>query len=175
MIKNKKGADKIISVYWFVVLFLVAGAIVYMVASFYGKPYDIREIEANILTDKVANCVSYSGEIRNGVLSSDDLTEEFKNNFLDFCDLTFNVEDSFGWKSEEQYFIQIGFYDFENYPGSNFLFGLSTGNFNLKQFCGQAGSGMPICLEREFYSLGENGKKYVIKINSIVKKIEKNA
>ena len=50
---NKKGGDKIISVYWFAIIFIVATGIVYMVLSFYGKPYDIREIEVDLLTDKI--------------------------------------------------------------------------------------------------------------------------
>ena len=50
---NKKGTDKIISVYWFTILFIVAGAIVYMAAAFYGEPYDVREIEANILINQI--------------------------------------------------------------------------------------------------------------------------
>ena len=60
MIKNKKG-DKLISVYWFVILFIVAGAIAYMTVSFYGEPYDIREAEAYALTNKVARCLSEAG------------------------------------------------------------------------------------------------------------------
>ena len=52
---NKRGAEKIISVYWFVILFLVAGTIAYSVSIFYGNPYDVREIESNILANKIAD------------------------------------------------------------------------------------------------------------------------
>ena len=41
---NRRG-EKYLSVYWFVILAIVAGGIIAMVFVFYGKPYDIREIE----------------------------------------------------------------------------------------------------------------------------------
>ena len=62
---DKKGTDKIISVYWFAVLFIVAGGIVYMTAIFYGEPYDVREIEANLLTNQIADCLSEGGKLEN--------------------------------------------------------------------------------------------------------------
>jgi hypothetical protein len=170
MIKNKKAAEKIISVYWFVILFLVAGAIVYMVSSFYGKPYDIRGIEAELLVDKAADCVSYGGYLREEVL-----TPEFKDNFLARCGITFEVEDAYGWRQEEQYFLQINFYDFNSYPNSDSLFEVSAGNFNLKDFCNIKSDTSPVCLEREVYALSKAGTPYTIKILSIIKKTEKNA
>jgi hypothetical protein len=107
--KNKKGTDKIISIYWFVILFLVAAAIVYMAAIFYGEPYDVREIEANILVNQIAGCVSEGGYLKENIL----FNEEFKTNFLEECDLNFNVEDVFGWGELEQYYFKIEIYNFE--------------------------------------------------------------
>ena len=60
--KNKKG-DKIISVYWFAILFIVAAAVVYMAALFYGAPYDARGIESDILTNQIADCLSQGGSL----------------------------------------------------------------------------------------------------------------
>ena len=78
---------------------------------------------------------------------------------------------------ESEYFLQLNFYDFDSYSetNQNSLFESSAGNNNLKDFCGLEGKGFPICLERRFYALDKDGKKYVVKINSIVKKIEKNS
>src|SRR3990167_8995579 len=104
---NKTGTDKIISVYWFVILFIVAAAIAYMVISFYGKPYDVRELEANALTNRIADCVS-----QNGYLREETLSEGFKENLLASCDLNFEVEDAYGWKEQEQYYIEIEIVDF---------------------------------------------------------------
>ena len=169
---NKKAADKIISVYWFAILFIVAAGIVFMVSSFYGKPYEVREIEVGLLADKGADCVSYAGFLREGVLS-----QEFKDSFLEICDITFETEDSYGWTDESEYFLQLNFYDFDSYQNTNknSLFEASAGNQRLQDFCQLEGSGFPICLERKLYILDKEGKKYVVKINSIVKKIEKNS
>ena len=51
--KNRIGAEKIISVYWFVILIIIAGAVVAMVSLFYGSPYDVRVTEANIMINQV--------------------------------------------------------------------------------------------------------------------------
>ena len=169
---NKIGTEKIISIYWFVILFIVAAAIVYMTASFYGKPYDTRQIEVELLSDKAADCISYAGFLREGVL-----TQGFNDNFLETCDINFGAEDSYGWTDESEYFLQINFYDFDSYQDAsqNSLFEVSAGNQKLKDFCQLKGKSFPICLERRFYTLDKDGEKYIVKINSAVKKIEKNS
>jgi hypothetical protein len=56
---NNRGS-KILSVYWFAILVIVAVGIVAMVITFYGKPYDVREAEAGIMINKIADCLSDS-------------------------------------------------------------------------------------------------------------------
>lgn len=129
---NKRG-DKIISVYWFAILFIVTAAVVYMASLFYGAPYDVREIEANILTEHIADCLAEGGYLRGGILNN----ENFANNFLEECNLTFNVEDVYGWKEQEQYYLSVGFYEFDQNASSGFgnrIFNITKGNVNLKTF-----------------------------------------
>ena len=162
-IKNKKGADKIISVYWFAILFIVAAAIVYMVAVFYGQPYDVRGIEADMLTDKVAGCASYAGFISGNAL---------QENFLETCGLNFNVEETHGWKEQGQYFVQV---DFRNFAAPETIVSSSKkGNENLKDSCGLEGGSLPTCLERTFYTIDKAGNQFQVDILSIVRKTEKN-
>ncbi|MEJ2497249.1 MAG: hypothetical protein P8Y43_07230 [Sulfurovaceae bacterium] len=79
---NKKGTDKLLSMYWFLILFLVAGGIFAMVTVFYSSPYDVREIEAEILADKTLDCISYTGKLSSFVLNdSGEFNEDFKKNF----------------------------------------------------------------------------------------------
>ncbi|MFH1325419.1 MAG: hypothetical protein ABIH49_01455 [archaeon] len=68
---HKKGADKIISVYWFAILTLVAGGIFAVVYSFYSFPYDVRNIEADLMTGKVADCLSENGRISSDIFSGE--------------------------------------------------------------------------------------------------------
>ena len=165
--KNRKG-EKIISVYWFAILFIVAAAVVSMVVIFYGKPYDIRELESNALTNHVADCLSEGGYLKKDVLGNDD----FKSNFLENCDLNFNVEDIYNWKEQEQYYIKVEFFQ-----DDKLVFDISEGNKNIVSSCGIEKEieeeRLAKCVEREFYSLNAEDV-YLIKILSIVRKTEKN-
>ena len=60
ILKNKKGAEKILAVYWFAILVLVSAGVFSMVFSFQA-PYDVRELEASVLTGQVADCLSNQG------------------------------------------------------------------------------------------------------------------
>jgi hypothetical protein len=166
---NKKGGDKIISVYWFAILFIVAAAIVYMVFIFYGGPYNVRNLEANLLTNKISNCLSEAGYLKENILGNSD----FEENFLESCDLKFEVEDVYGWREQEQYYIKINFYNFEEEES---IFEVSEGNENLLDFCDLKGESLPFCLEREFYTLDKENKNnaYTVKILSVIRKTEKN-
>ena len=165
MIKNKKG-DKIISVYWFVILFIVAGAIAYMAISFYGEPYDVREAETYALTNKVARCLSEAGYLEEEALSVD-----FKENFIERCNFNFETEDTYGWRARGQYYVEIDFYDFST---NQDISTIKIGNEALKTDCGLKGKGFPVCLERSFYVLDKEKNQYQIDILSIVRKTEKN-
>ena len=162
---DKKG-DKLISVYWFVILFIVAAAIVYMAHAFYGKPYDIRGVETDLLISKVARCVSEGGYLKEGVLEG-----ELKENLRNFCNLNFQVEDSYGWREFEQYYVEIEILKFDS---SEKILSLQEGNKQLKDFCGQNEKNFPFCLERSLYSLDKDGNSYRINLISIVRKTEKN-
>ncbi len=162
---NKKG-DKLISVYWFAILFIVAGGIVYMVSAFYGKPYDVREAEADILTTKIARCISEAGYLKEGVL-----TENFRENFAEICMINFQVEDVYGWRERGQYYVEVEFLDFDT---KQKVFEISEGNEGLKPDCELEGETLPVCIERRFYSIDENGNQYQINMLSVVRKTEKN-
>ena len=166
---DKYGTDKILSIYWFTILFLVASAIVYMTVSFYGKPYDVRELEANALTNHIADCLSEAGYLKENILGN----EDFKNNFLENCNLNFNIEDTYDWREQGQYYIGIEFFQEEN-----LVFEISEGNKNLISSCGiereVEKERLAKCVEREFYSLDSTGNVHSVKILSIVRKTEKN-
>lgn len=162
MIKNKKG-DKLISVYWFAILFIVAGAIVYMVISFYGEPYDIREAEAYALTNKVAGCLSEAGYLKEDALSTE--------NFMERCNLNFETEDIYGWGGQGQYYVEINFSNFLTNKNINII---KQGNEALKIDCKLKGKSFPVCLNRSFYVLDKEKNQYQIDILSIVRKTEKN-
>jgi hypothetical protein len=165
-LRNKKGAEKLISIYWFAILILVAGTLVYMVSVFYGNPYDVREIETNILVNKIADCLSDKGKLRY------QLTEEFKADFLEKCHLNFGNENE-----ELEYYLRVEFYNFET---NNLLdFRISEGNINLKNYIEDfPDSNSVISTSKSFYVLNDKNeeipRELIVKILSIIRKTEKN-
>lgn len=172
---NKRGSDKLISIYWFAVLILVAGGIFAMVYVFYSGSYDIRDIEANILADKVADCFSRAGYLRESVFDNE--IKSFLLNesiFLEVCDLNFEIENK--WEDEEQYYIEVDVYRVEDII--NPFFEISEGNKNWKGSCGldeeKEYENLVKCINKRFYSLDSDKNQYLVEVLSIVRKSEKN-
>ncbi|MBU0893854.1 MAG: hypothetical protein KKF48_04055 [Nanoarchaeota archaeon] len=167
---NKKGADKIISVYWFAILILVAGGVFMMVSTFYNSPYDVRGLEAEILSDKVADCISNQGQLNFNLIEEDGkFSEAFKNNFLNNCKIILN-------ENKPEYYFEVNFYGVDD--TSNSVFDISYGNQNWKAGCSiqedKEHEKLSKCLEKRFYAVGEDNVQYLIKVLSIVGKAEKN-
>lgn len=175
---DKKGSDKILSIYWFVILTLVAGGIFAMVYVFYGAPSDVREIEANLLAQKLADCVSKNGLIEENLFLNGDFNPAINSYFTDRCDITFDVEEGYGDEEKIQYFYKIEFYEIKDVV--NPMFVISDGNLNWESECFIEKSNskdylrLVKCKERRFYAVDKGQKQYLIKILSGVGKSEKN-
>jgi len=172
---NKKGTDKILSIYWFAILVIVAGGIFGMVYNFYGSSYDVRGIESEILSEKIADCISTKGTIDADFLDKDKFDPQNEELFAQKCSFNFNVEDIY--EDEAQYFYDVEFFTLDDTNNPQIYF--SGGNLNWKNDCflkkGDEGySKLAKCDERRFYSLAEDGTQYLIKILSAVGKSEKN-
>lgn len=169
---SKKGSDSVISVYWFVILVIVAGGIVIMANVFYSSPYDVRSSEASILASRVANCVYFGGKMNSNLISVNGVfKQEFKDKFLDECQMTFNPGKSF---SEIEYYIQVDFSPFDN--PTNKVFTLSAGNENWINDCSinVKKNKLPVCVNESFIAKGPTGKLYLVKELSIVNKVNQN-
>jgi len=181
---NKKGGGKIIAMYWFVMLIIIAGGIFAMVYSFYHHPYDVRELEAEIMINHIADCLSNKGELNSELFNEEGFSQNFSENFLGNCHINLGVEEVWqknfdveeeAWGGEPQYYLQINFYNAINLENS--VFEISKGNLNLvadwniqeeKEYKRTAKG-----VEDGFFSF--NGEDmYLIKILTIVKKTEKN-
>lgn len=171
LLKNKRG-DKYLSAYWIVVLAIVAGGIFGMVYIFYGTPYDVREIEANILTNQVADCVSYAGRINTSLISNGKTISKTGEDFLKMCHLNFKPEE----KQEEQYYAEVKFYKFNDM--NNPVLEINAGNKNWVVNCvmqeKQKQKTLPQCIRKIFYSVDDTNNQYIIKILGIVRKTEQN-
>ena len=163
---NKIGAEKTISVYWFAILVIVAVAVVYMVSLVYGQPYDVRKVEAEILANNIAGCISEGGYLKDKTLND----ASFKEKFLQKCNLNLETLDFPSTKGE--YYIEVNFYDFDS--GNKIDFDISQGNVNLKQNCALNGKTLPACIKKSFYVIDKEQKSYRVEIISVVNKADKN-
>ena len=170
--KNHKAMEKILSVYWFAILIIVAGGIFAMVYAFYHHPYDVREIEADIMVNKISDCLSWGGYLKEDVFDGKNFILN-NDNFLEICNLNFDVEKK--WEDELQYYAEINFYKVDDLENS--FFNVFNGNKNLISSCAiqdEEYEKLAECVEKRFYSVGKDGSQFSIKILSIVRKSEKN-
>ena len=162
---NKRGTDKVLSLYWFAILIIVAGGVFAMVYVYYGAPYDIREVEADILMDRVADCLSDGGEINKEVFNEGD----FDDDFLGKCHLNFRTE-----FDDEEYYLKVDVYDFEN---KDDVKSVDKGAREFAAGCDvqtdKDYNRLVKCREQSFYSL-EGDTQYIIKILTAVRKASKN-
>lgn len=173
MIKNKKADEKIIYIYWFFIIFLVAAAIIYMVINFYGKPYDARPAEVNILINKISDCIYSKAEFNQEIFSNNQLHITNKN-FQEKCGLNFQTEDVYEWNKLGQYYVNLSILNFNT---KKLIDSVETGNTNLKNHCevnSMKTNQNIICRQKSFYAVDDSQNQYEIKIFSAIRKTEKN-
>ena len=96
---NKKGDDKFITPWLFLIWLLIGVAIVLGVLIFYGLAIDVREPESGILTWKVVDCFNDRGYFNVDVLKDD-------FDFYNECGLSKKVLDESGL-----YYLRIFVYE----------------------------------------------------------------
>tara|TARA_Y100000034_G_scaffold118152_1_gene158510 strand:+ start:262 stop:729 length:468 start_codon:yes stop_codon:yes gene_type:complete len=130
---NRKGAERIMSVWWFAILVVVAGTVGIMVALYYGSEVDVRGLEASILAEKVIKCLNNKGIV-------EDLVGE--------CGLD---AERFGQGSD--YFLKVSVFD----SSGNLINEIKEGQHSYEDDCilvlGDSGIGakrFPRCVETSF-------------------------
>lgn len=89
MIKNKKallGSEFIIWFFRLILLTMICTGIILLVYSLYSNQYDVREIEANLLASKFADCLTKN----KGIISEEDIA-----NVFDSCNLKVDLDDNY--------------------------------------------------------------------------------
>jgi len=111
---DKKGAEKLISVWWIFALAVIAVGVVIGVTIYYSGEFNVNKIEADILKEKIIGCL-----VDNGYLNQDFLLDNFdifkkcglkREMFEKGSNFYFNVSISDGEKVWE---INGGDYSFE--------------------------------------------------------------
>jgi hypothetical protein len=61
---NKRGEERIFTIWWFVVIVLVSVAVVLATLGFFSKETNTRQYEANILYERILECLVQNGHLR---------------------------------------------------------------------------------------------------------------
>ena len=151
---SKKGGEKYLSIWWFVVLIIIGVGISIGVGINTFSEINVKNLEAEILSQKVISCIVYNGEINSSFINSD--FDLYKN-----CNL--NRE-----KIAEDNFIEITVSKFDSCNIVNNLLVCNTnikyknyGDYSLKKNC-EIVSGeieardFPSCAEHYVYSLNSS-------------------
>lgn len=163
---NRKGGERLLSVYWFLIFLIVAIAVVSGVYIFFSKPIDVREAETGILNDKLISCFVDDGKLRNLDVTDSNLEDRCG---LDFADRSVRSDGNLVY-SELQYYVEVDI----GLPGGEKV--IKLGNENYKPFCGQEKSRMniPYCYANRLVALN-GGELVAVTVISAIKKIEQNA
>jgi len=152
--KSKKADSKILSIWWFVVLLIILAGIVGGAAIFSSSKIDIRVLEADILSERIIDCITNYGYIDENF---------FNDNFNLFksCGISEEIINKSG-----SYYLNISIYN-SNYES---VFEKYYGNNAFVQEC-KVGAAMieakdfPRCIEKSVNLLNSNGQ--VLKLNII--------
>lgn len=99
-LENKKGGEKYLSVWWFFILAIIGVGIVAGIYIFYYADIDVKEIEADILANRMIGCLVEAGSIKSELLSEE---------IFDACYLNKEAIEKSG-----KYYLEIKVYDAEN-------------------------------------------------------------
>lgn len=167
---RKQGA-KLLTMYWFLMLILISGGVTIMVFLFYGNPYDVRELEADLLLNRVVDCVSPNGYVNSEFFGEDGFKEDVED-IEHLCNLHFSTEKV--W-IEPQYFFR---FEIRNFDSDEILFSSEAGNKDDAAFCDinleEDEEKLAKCVQEEFYSPDNYQNKYRVRVLSVVRKTEKN-
>lgn len=173
MLRNKRAMEKILGIYWFAVLVIVAGAVVGMVVMAYSIGFDVRSVESDFMIQKISRCIAEGGFLKIDL-------ENFQGDLLQECGMYFGEipEDS-------EYFVAIDWYEKAEWEGkspsditkSNKRITAGRGSLEDIGCQNNIGGNAPYCRSGWFYVLqeGEEQKQLMVKITAAVNKVEENA
>jgi hypothetical protein len=168
---NKKG-EKLLSLYWFLILTIIVVGVVIMVKTFYGNPYDVRTLEAEILNNHISNCISSGGRMNTLLIwpGTGQYQESFKDTFPDKCKIDLAGHNEF---DPIEYYVEVNLYNkFEKKSFATFF----NGNKNWIGDCQASNQykNLAVCFNSTFYSSDNVGNLYRVEVLTIVHKIKEN-
>ena len=154
ILKNKKGAEKILSLWWFFVLIIIAVGIIIAVFIYSSVDIPIKKLEADILANRVIDCLVKDAQINQDFLDK-------KLDIFEFCNLNKEIIDSSG-----KYYLRVDIYDFDgNKDVSLVKDKYKFGVFAIETQCKLEGKeDYPKCSEKNIYVLDNNDKQFILNV-----------
>jgi hypothetical protein len=120
---NKRGGEKILSIWWFAVLAIVGATIVVGVVMVYSADVDTRGLESSILAERVSNCIVSDGVLKPGLVGAN----SGKFDFFSECGLDKNFFEQSGL-----FYVEV---NIKNLSGSKLSGPFDVGAAALKEDC----------------------------------------
>lgn len=114
--KNKKAEQKILSGWWFFVLVIIGAGIVLGVLIYYGSEINVKELESDVLGERIIRCIVENGELR----------EDFSNDFDVFKECKIKRE---LFEKPSDFYFRISFL------GGDLEYEIKQGDFSLENDC----------------------------------------
>ena len=164
-IENRKG--DLMSIWWWVIMGIAGFFIIICVLVINGSQIDVRKAEAEILANRIIDCI-----VVNGKLIPLDVNADIEK----ICYFNFNEEVN-GKIERSQYYFNIKISDLD---GKEILNIETSDSDYIRSNCMieekiKPQAKLPKCVEKEVYGLMKTGKEVKISIFSGVNKGEKNA
>jgi len=151
MLKDKRGGEKYMSIWWFFALILVGTMIIVAVLVFFSAEQDIRDLEVELLLNKVPNCLITEGQI-----------------IVDFYEPGFTLFEKCRLSPvafrDQDYYLSVEFLG-EN---GNLLPGVSYGDVGIKSDCDVAASAKGF--SKNYPRCGDEEREFLYTENGISKK-----
>ena len=145
MLKGKKGGEKLLSIWWFLVLGIVGAGIVVGVLIFYSADVNVKQTEAEFLYNNIVECLTEEGFLIEGIN---------ENNIYEKCKLSRQIIE------EEGFYFKIDFSETN-------MQDIVKGDQSLEELCGLKGKHMPKCADKKesfFYYDKNEIKKIEVRV-----------
>ena len=147
LLRNKKGDERYLSPWLFLVWALIAVFIVAGVWIFYSAEVDIRAEESEVLSMRILDCLVDNGEINQIV---------FQENFDIFSECSLNKEIL---KESREFYFNISLKDLNG----KILKSISAGEKDFEIQCRLKGKNFALCSEKKVY-VGRDKENLIMEI-----------
>lgn len=162
--KNKKAGTRLLSFYWLIIFVIISIGIVSATVIFYGDPFDVRQVESRILSDKIIECIIEDGQLKQDVW--DGLNRD-GTNLQEICNLDFQKQ---GYDLP-QFYVEV---KVSNEEGKEVIYD-EGGLGRYKAFCVADTRNYPICHKEKLFVLDQVNNEFTeVNIFTSVAKTKQN-